>query len=104
MSFHVLPPLAGQSPNLDVRVGWDRPLGTFFATVTDERGGADIDIIALGEQLEEISDPAVVLRAVAPYAEIPAGLDATLIADMVTEGQRPRAEVAAIAAHFGISL
>lgn len=104
MSFHNLTPRPGQNPALFIRVGWDRPLGTYFATVSEEHEHEEIEHVALGESLEAIADPMVVLQAVAPYAEIPAGLDVTLIVDMVTEGQRPRAEIERLAALFGVPL
>ncbi|MEU8376109.1 hypothetical protein AB0C22_23715 [Micromonospora sp. NPDC048894] len=88
MSRHDLTPLP-QFARHEVAVGWDRPLRTYFAVVTDP----DIDDetaegatpLHLGAA-EQVTDPAVIIEAVRPYAHIPDDLHATLQADRDREG------------------
>ncbi|MDP9792583.1 hypothetical protein J2S43_001095 [Catenuloplanes nepalensis] len=87
MSRHDLQPL-NESATC-ITVGWDRPLGTFFAHVylaDDEPQELDIPSLAIGEDFHEVTDPADVIDMVRPYAHLPADLADTLRADERAEG------------------
>ncbi|MEV0734189.1 hypothetical protein [Polymorphospora sp. NPDC050346] len=86
MSRHRLKPRPGNK-NVEVWVGWDRPLATFFAQVLSDH--ADAEYVWVGVTTREITDPQRVIRLVAPYAEIPDNLYATLLTDSINEGTRP---------------
>ncbi|MFE2529456.1 hypothetical protein ACFXEL_35115 [Streptomyces sp. NPDC059382] len=93
MSIHTLTPLDGAPAGRTVRVGWDAPLATYFATAWDEPGdeGADTDhLVFAGAAPYDISDPATVLELVAPYAVIPEDLRERLLAERDAEGDRFR--------------
>lgn len=82
MSQHLLPALPKYA-GATIRIGWDRPLNTYFASVVDHREDApeDAPFLWIGQQPGEILNPARVIKAVAPYAVIPDGLAAALLAD-----------------------
>lgn len=103
MSSHTLTPLGGAPANRTIRVGWDAPLASFFATAWDEHDNAKDDhLVFAGAAPYDISDPTTVLELVAPYAVIPEGLHEQLLADRDTEGDRfrgrPATELLATAA------
>lgn len=82
MSRHELIPRS--RPALAIAVGWDPPLGTFFAQVFDH----DLDeddpkhtIKWIGCTPGEFRDPLSVIEAVKPYALIPDDLHANLYAE-----------------------
>jgi hypothetical protein len=70
-------------PALTVAIGWDKPLSTFFAIVTDERINEDDDRVLLwiGTDNAEIPRPEDLAASLAPYAVITAEDVATLRAD-----------------------
>ncbi|SCG15620.1 hypothetical protein GA0070610_1856 [Micromonospora echinofusca] len=74
-----------------VRVGWDRPLHSFFAQVinTDvlDETSPDAMPVWLGAA-ECVTDPDTVIEAVRPYAVIPDTLGTDLEADRAWEGTR----------------
>ncbi|SIM52960.1 hypothetical protein [Micromonospora cremea] len=84
MSLHTLTPKPGFE-RYTIQVGWN-PHRTYVATVVDftwdpvTEPHHKPDTIHLG-RIETILDPAEVLLAVEPYAEIPADLPARLCAD-----------------------
>ncbi|MEV4046060.1 hypothetical protein [Streptomyces sp. NPDC049744] len=93
MSSHTLTPLGGAPAGRTVRVGWDAPLGTFFASAWDEPADEDADadhLVFAGASPYDISDPATVVELVTPYAVIPEGLREQLLADRDREGDRFR--------------
>lgn len=75
MSRHDLPAHRGNT----VVVGWDQPLMTFFAIV--KRIGDGEIVEWLGTEPYEIDEIDELVRRVAPYAEIPYGLQMTLYGD-----------------------
>jgi hypothetical protein len=80
MSRHVLPAEDG----LEVVVGWDPPLNTYFAQAWDRRLDEEdpaAELLWIGCTPREIRDPQQVCDAVSVWAPIPAGLAATLYAD-----------------------
>ncbi|MFD8385265.1 hypothetical protein ACFV2X_43235 [Streptomyces sp. NPDC059679] len=93
MSSHTLTPLGGAPVGRTVRVGWDAPLASFFATAWDEPDGKDGEndhLVFAGAAPYDISDVDTVLELVAPYAVIPGGLREQLLADRDAEGDRFR--------------
>ncbi len=87
MSRHELQPL--NDTTFCVTVGWDRPLGTYFAHIylTADDNEFDAPTVALGEDFNEVTDPTHVIDLVRPYAQIPASLADTLHADAEAEGR-----------------
>lgn len=91
MSNHTLTPLGGAPAGRTVRVGWDAPLASYFASVWDEPDDEGVEsdhLVFAGSAPYDISDPATVLELVTPYAVIPAGLREKLLADRGREGDR----------------
>lgn len=92
MSSHQLDALPGRDGYI-VRVGWDRPLHSFFAQVINtgvlDEESPDAMPVWLGAA-ECITDPETVIEAVRPYAVIPDTLRADLEADRAWEGTRAR--------------
>lgn len=76
------------TPGRDARrIGWDRPLGSFFGQVYDPRLGEGANpVFWIGAdrpgQVPELADLVV---AMAPYAHLPPALLATLQHDRETE-------------------
>jgi hypothetical protein len=91
MSLYTLTPRPGFE-RYTVQVGWN-PHRTLVATVVDftwdpvTAPDRQPDTIHLG-RVETILDPAEVLAAVEPYADIPAGLPARLRADQAAHPPR----------------
>lgn len=91
--------VARDVPGLEVTVGWDRPLATYFAIVSREGDPVDEDaedegdsvLLWLGTTYGEILDPATIIAAVERYAILPNDLADRLAADRTSEGTRPRA-------------
>jgi hypothetical protein len=86
-------------PKHTVRIGWDKPLQTYFVQVLDPdaeecnddtpaQPEGDNPSIWLGCDFGEITDAAAAIEIVRPYAEIPAGLLAHLKADQAGEPGR----------------
>ncbi|MFJ4342939.1 hypothetical protein [Streptomyces sp. NPDC088915] len=105
MSSHTLTPLGGAPAGRTVRVGWDAPLASYFASAWDEPDGEGAEtehLVFAGGAPYDISDPATVLELVAPYAVIPEGLREELLADRDREGEcfrgRPATELVATTA------
>jgi hypothetical protein len=75
MSRHEIP---GRTPELEVVVGWDNPLQTFFTQVLPP-GDEDDDILLwLGTNWGEHPTPESLVAPLAPYARLDAGLVAEL--------------------------
>ena len=87
MSRHEIP---GLTLELEVVVGWDNPLQTFFAQVL-RPGDEDDDILLwLGTSWEEHPTPESLVGLLAPYARIDTGLLAELRQDQSeTAAERP---------------
>ncbi|WP_433531231.1 hypothetical protein ACQPYA_03730 [Micromonospora sp. CA-263727] len=90
MSSRQLDALPGRDGYI-VRVGWDRPLRSFFAQVINlgvlDEESPDAMPVWLGAG-ETVSDSETVIEAVRPYAVIPDTLRADLEADRAWEGTR----------------
>ncbi|GGM67493.1 hypothetical protein GCM10012275_42610 [Longimycelium tulufanense] len=79
MSRHYLTP-TDRTTFDHIVVGWDRPLGSFFADavpVSTTPKGEEIveELIGLTDR---VTDPQTVIDVVAPYAQIPTDLASTL--------------------------
>lgn len=91
MSSHTLTPLGGAPAGRTVRVGWDAPLASYFASAWDEPNVEDAEtehLVFAGAAPYDISDPITVLELVTPYAVVPEGLREQLLADRDAEGDR----------------
>ncbi|MEU5436417.1 hypothetical protein AB0G73_23985 [Streptomyces sp. NPDC020719] len=88
MSAHELTPHSGAPEHRIVRVGWDAALSTFFAQVLDEDDDEILDVVWLGTDPLEISDPGTVIDAVRPYANVPDNLAKALADEAAAEGNR----------------
>jgi hypothetical protein len=62
-----------------IAIGWDGPLQTFYVIVNEDE--ADDPAIWVGTATREITDADAALRHVAPWAIVPGGLRAELIAE-----------------------
>jgi hypothetical protein len=97
MSRRELDPLAEAASThgaLRIAIGWDPPLNSYFAIVQRENDGVDDDgreLLWIGTRYGEIVEPDTVIDAIRPFAAIPDELAATLGADRLREGSRPRA-------------
>src|SRR3546814_12595709 len=102
MSRSPLTPLdsaAREVPGLEVAVGWDRPLATYFAIVSgeDEPGDEDAEddadpvLLWLGTTYGEILDPASIISAVARFAILPDDLAHRPAADRAPAGELGKA-------------
>ena len=73
-----------------IAIGWDGPLQTFYVIVNEDE--ADDPAIWVGTATREITDADAALRHVAPWAIVPVGLRAELIAEQQgdqREGRHP---------------
>lgn len=66
---------------VEIFVGWDRPLETYFATVLQPGEEDDIVLVWLGTRIGEVSDASQILAAIEPYADAPDNLGAQLEED-----------------------
>lgn len=85
MSRYELTPRDDQPEIIQVVVGWDRPLQTFFAQVftrTEAEPEEGEATIWLGTEPGELPTPEAAITVVAPYAEVPDTLAARLENDM----------------------
>lgn len=94
MSRHELTPRR-EHPGIEVALGWDPPLATYFAIVsrTDDAAVEDDHdpvLLWIGTAYGEIDDAAIIVDAVRPYTETPEGLADILQDDLSREGTRPR--------------
>jgi len=87
MSRHQLvqrPDLAGPARRLDIVVGWDGPLQTFFAHVVDldaDEASKDRTLLWLGTRWKGEPSARRVLDALVPWAVRPHDLFGTLMAE-----------------------
>jgi hypothetical protein len=87
MSRHELAPRDDANRPLDIAIGWDRPLNTYFVQVLDpacDEEAPGFEILWRGASFDEIPSPDDAIALIAPWADIPADLRATLIADRLT--------------------
>lgn len=78
---------AGQ--NVQITVGWDRPLETYFATVLRPGEDEDMVLVWIGTAIGEITNAANVIAAIAPYAEPAADLRSRLEEDRGANAGKP---------------
>jgi hypothetical protein len=93
LSSYTLTPLGGAPAGRTVRIGWDAPLASFFASAWDEPDTDDAEnnhLVFAGAAPYDISDVNTVLELVAPYAVVPEALREQLLADRDSEGDRFR--------------
>ena len=80
--------------DLEIVLGWDAPLRTFFAYVKDleiERASDDDPILIwVGTRDREITDVAAILAHVEPWAIVPARLRSDLEAERSADDGRQR--------------
>lgn len=71
-----------ENPHLEIVVGWDRGMQTYFAQVFNglNEYGEDNLLVDIGNRVGEITYPGAVIDAVRPYADIPDDLGRTLAA------------------------
>lgn len=79
MTRHLLTPYPDAA--VEVVVGFDRPLDTYFAQVITQTPDGEDELLVWKGALERIPEPHQVLDAVRPYAPIPAALRQQLFAD-----------------------
>ncbi len=81
------------NPDMEIVVGWDRGMQTYFAQVFNgvNEYGEEVMPIDIGNRTGEITYPGAVLDAVRPFAEVPDDLGLVLAtqreADTSTYGQ-----------------
>lgn len=83
MSRHELVPRPSSRP-IEVSIGWDPPLSTYFAIVRfsdDGDDGCDPILLWAGTAFCEIDDPEAVIDLVQPFADVPDNLGRTLRSD-----------------------
>jgi hypothetical protein len=84
MSRHELTPLAGRE-GVEIAIGWDPPLATYFAIVrfSDDlaEGDGDPFLVWIGTSYAEISSASTVVEAARDFAHVPLTLVETLRAD-----------------------
>lgn len=87
MSRHDLTPLDPDTVSC-VIVGWDRPLGSFFAHVylTDDDNDFDAPTFEIGTDFRQVTDPTAATELASRYAKVPDDMNATLTADAAREG------------------
>jgi len=81
MSRRTLP---AYTPGMTVVVGWDNPLGTFFAQVTRETGpddDNDPNVFWIGGQFGEVQRAEDIVAPLAPYAALTPEMVVQLRAD-----------------------
>jgi len=77
MSRYKLP-----ADGLDIVVGWDPPLSTFFVQVWDlHKPEDDNEVLWVGYTPGEIRDVDQVVKAVAPWVRVPDSVQRSLYAD-----------------------
>ena len=83
--------IPARKPGLSVVVGWDNPLGTFFAQVhrhQDDDDPRDPTLLWIGTAPGEIQRPADLVGPLAPYAELTESHLAQLRADRAADADR----------------
>ncbi|MFC9250099.1 hypothetical protein [Amycolatopsis thailandensis] len=81
------------NPEMEVVVGWDRGMQTYFAQVFNGANeyGEEVMLVDIGNRTGEITYPGAVIDAVGPFAEVPDDLGRVLAAqreaDTSTYGQ-----------------
>ena len=83
MSRHQLPLREGVEAS-SARIGWDRPLLTFFAQVfvTDPADpGEEVELLWRGTSERELPRPIDAIRLLEPYCDIPAEIAVSLEVD-----------------------
>jgi len=86
MSRHELASRDDANRHLDIAIGWDRPLNTYFVQVlnpTRDEEEPGFEILWRGTSLGEILAVDDAIALIAPWAEIPADLRAPLILDRI---------------------
>ncbi|OJX78564.1 hypothetical protein [Magnetospirillum sp. 64-120] len=84
MSRYSLEPRDIADRHLEIVIGWDPPLHTYFVQVLDptcDEEDSGFEILWCGVTPGEIPSADEAILLIAPWAVIPAGLRATLIAD-----------------------
>jgi hypothetical protein len=72
--------------HLDIAIGWDRPLGTYFVQVLDptrDEGEDGHEILWRGASFTDILAVDDAIALIAPWASIPPDLRALLILDRI---------------------
>jgi hypothetical protein len=86
MSRHELLPRDDANRPLDIAIGWDRPLNTYFIQVLDPTRDEEepgFEILWKGTAFGEILSVDDAIALVTPWAEIPTDLRALLILDRI---------------------
>ena len=86
MSRHELTSRDNANRHLEITIGWDRPLNTYFVQVLDPTRDEEepgFEILWRGTSFGEILSTDDAIALVAPWAEISADLQALLILDRI---------------------
>ncbi len=85
--YHIIP----RQPGLTCVVGWDPPLGTFFAQVRTHPGAGipPREVLWVGTDIAELGTLEALMQTLAPYATLPEDVRRSLEADQHTTGFRP---------------
>jgi hypothetical protein len=84
MSHHDLVPRDNADRHIEIAIGWDHPLNTYFVQVLDPTRDEEepgFEILWRGTSFGEILSVDDTIALVAPWAVIPANLRITLLAD-----------------------
>src|SRR5262245_7628900 len=84
--------IAAQTPHLTCVVGYDPPLGTFFAQVIDPTRPEDDELhvpLWIGTDVAEIPTVAALEAALSDWAVMPESIKTQLAADQQSQGFRP---------------
>ncbi len=78
----------GKKPNHWIVVGWDRPMGTFFAQVLDQAlpYPDEEPVLWLGTEFDEIQTVAELVKQVRPYGVVSERVAAQLQRDQRQDG------------------
>jgi hypothetical protein len=86
MSHYDLLPRDAADSHLEIAIGWDRPLNTYFVQVLDPTHDEDVpgfEILWQGTSFGEILSVDEAIALVTPWAQIPPDLRAILILDRI---------------------
>lgn len=89
MSRHMIQATSPAHQHLEICVGWDRPLGTFFAQVLDTTDEfEDEELLWTGTSLGQHLTLDGIIDALRPWAAIPPDVVMALLEDKAREGTR----------------
>ncbi|WP_155960593.1 hypothetical protein [Fischerella sp. PCC 9605] len=69
---------------VEITVGWDKPLGTYFAQIWESED-SDEPIVWVGDELKDVTSVHQLTEAIAPYCNIPQDIIDLLTTDQINE-------------------